>query len=102
MNKKYVIYICTHTHTHTHTGIVISVNGNEILPFATTCMDLEGIMLTDFPVAQMVKRLPTMQETWVQSLGREDLTPAFLPGKSHGWRSLVGLQSMGSQRVGHD
>ena len=24
-------------------------------------------------VAQMVKRLPTMQETWVQSLGREDL-----------------------------
>ena len=23
-------------------------------------------------VAQMVKRLPTMQETWVQSLGRED------------------------------
>ena len=27
----------------------------------------------DFPVAQMVKRLPTMQETWVQSLGREDL-----------------------------
>ena len=24
-------------------------------------------------VAQMVKRLPTMQETWIQSLGREDL-----------------------------
>ena len=24
-------------------------------------------------VAQMVKRLPTMWETWVQSLGREDL-----------------------------
>ena len=24
-------------------------------------------------MAQMVKRLPTMQETWVQSLGREDL-----------------------------
>ena len=24
-------------------------------------------------VAQMVKRLPTMQETWVQSLGQEDL-----------------------------
>ena len=23
-------------------------------------------------VAQRVKRLPTMQETWVQSLGRED------------------------------
>ena len=24
-------------------------------------------------MAQTVKRLPTMQETWVQSLGREDL-----------------------------
>ena len=29
-------------------------------------------------------------------------TPVFLPGKSHGWRSPVGLQLMGSQRVGHD
>ena len=25
-----------------------------------------------FLVAQMVKRLPTMQKTWVQFLGRED------------------------------
>ena len=48
-------------------------------------------------VAQMVKHLPTMQETWVQSLGQEDLlekamapTPVLLPGKSHGWRSLIG------------
>ena len=29
-------------------------------------------------------------------------TPAFLPGKPHGQRSLAGLQSIGSQRVGHD
>ena len=29
-------------------------------------------------------------------------TPVLLAGKSHGWRSLVGLQSMGSLRVGHD
>ena len=53
-------------------------------------------------VAQMVKRLLTMWETWVQSLGREDLlrkkwqpAPVFLPGKSHGWRSLVGYSSWG-------
>ena len=38
-----------------------------------------------------------MQETWVQSLGQEDplekemaTTPVFVPGKSHGQRSLVG------------
>ena len=29
-------------------------------------------------------------------------TPVFLPGKSHGWRSLVGLQSTGLQKVRHD
>ena len=55
-------------------------------------------------VAQMVKRLPTMWETWVQSLGWEDLlekemkwqpTPVFLPGKSHGWRNLVGYTPWG-------
>ena len=48
-------------------------------------------------VAQRVKHLPAMQETWVRSLGREDPlekgtapTPVFLPGESHGRRSLVG------------
>ena len=29
--------------------------------------------LWDFPVAQMVKNLPAIQEFWVQSLGQEDL-----------------------------
>ena len=58
-------------------------------------------------VAQMVKSLPAVQETQVRSLGQEDplkkemaTHSIFLPGKSHGWRSL--LQSMGSQRVGHN
>ena len=54
-------------------------------------------------VAQMVKHLSTMQETWVQSLGWEDplwrrkwqSTPVLLPGKSHGQRSLVGYSSWG-------
>ena len=32
--------------------------------------------------------------------GKWQLTPVLLPGKSHGWRSLVGY--MGSQRVGLD
>ena len=60
-------------------------------------------------VSQMVKYLPAMQETWVQFLGRKDplekewqATPVLLLGKFHEWRSLVRLQSMGSQRVGHD
>ena len=47
-------------------------------------------------VAQMVKCLPAMQETWVQSLGWEDPleegqpTPVFLPGESPRTESLVG------------
>ena len=46
----------------------------------------------------MVKNLPAIQEMWVGSLGQEDplekrkrqLTSVFLPGKSHGQRSLAG------------
>ena len=48
-------------------------------------------------VVQTVKNLPAMQETQVQSLGREDPmgrecipTPVFLPEKSHGQRSPGG------------
>ena len=53
-------------------------------------------------MAQMVKRLPTMQETRVRSLGWENLleketapTPVLLPGKSHGQRSLIGYSPWG-------
>ena len=58
-------------------------------------------------VAQRVKRMPAMRETQVRSLGREDplekematwkwqLTPAFLPGEAHGWRSPVGYSPRG-------
>ena len=48
-------------------------------------------------MAQMAKSLPTMWETQVRSLVRKTPwrrklkpIPVFLPGKSHGWRSLVG------------
>ena len=48
-------------------------------------------------VAQMVKHLPTMWDTWVQSLGQEDplekemvAHSSTLDWKSHGQKSLVG------------
>ena len=56
----------------------------------------------------MVKRLPTMQETQVQSLGREDplekemATHSGILAWKIPWREEPGLQSMGSQRVRHD
>ena len=52
----------------------------------------------------MVKNLPAVQETLVQSLGWEDPLKkgkATLPGKSHGQRSLVGYSPWGC-RVGPD
>ena len=63
MNKEHVTYtyiyihIYTHTHTHTHTHTYIHTHTpwillshkkkDEILPFVTTWMDLEGIMLSE-------------------------------------------------------
>ena len=60
-------------------------------------------------VAQTVKRLPTMWETWVQSLGWEDLLEKDIAPHSSilawkiPWMEEPGwLQSVGSQRVRHD
>ena len=59
-------------------------------------------------VAQRVKNLPAMQETWVQSLGWEDPLENGMATHSSilAWRipwadEPGGLQSMGSQRVRH-
>ena len=60
-------------------------------------------------VAQTVKRLPTVQETWVQSLGQE--VPLEKEMATHSsilawkipWMEEPGrLQCMGLQRVGHN
>ena len=60
-------------------------------------------------VAQTVKRLHAMRETQVRSLGQEDPLEKETATHSsiHAWKMLwteepSGLQSMGSQRVGHD
>ena len=60
-------------------------------------------------VVQTVKNPPAIQETWVQSLSWEDLLEEGMATHSRilAWRipwteEPGGLQSMGSQRVGHD
>ena len=59
--------------------------------------------------AQMIKNLPAMWETWVQSLGQEDTPEKEIPTHSSilaweiPWTEEPGrLQSMGLQRVRHD
>ena len=39
MDKKDVVYI--------YNGVLLAIKKNEILPFATTWMELEGIMLSE-------------------------------------------------------
>ena len=61
-------------------------------------------------VAQTVQDPPAMQETQVRSLTREDPlgypsreqlpTPVFLPGESHGQRSLAGYSPWGHKESG--
>jgi len=57
-------------------------------------------------VAQLLRNLPAMQETWVRSLGWEDPlekgmmpTPVLLPGASHGQRTLAGYSSWGLKEL---
>ena len=60
-------------------------------------------------MAQTVKHLPTMPETWARSLGQEDplekemaTYSSILAWKIPWMEELGGLQFIGSQRVGHD
>ena len=68
-----------------------------------------GLSFLDFPIAQMVKNLPAMQETQVRSLGQEDpleketaIHSSILAQRISRTEEPGGLQSMGSQRVGQD
>ena len=60
-------------------------------------------------LAQSVKNLPAVQETWVRSLGQEDplekemaTHSSILAWKISWTEKPGGLQSVGSQRVEHD
>ena len=68
-----------------------------------------GLITRTSLVAQTIKRLPTMRKTWVQSLGWEEILEKAMATHSSilawkiPWMGEPGrLQSMGSQRVGHE
>ena len=68
-----------------------------------------GLSVLDFPITQMVRNLPAMQETQVRSLGQEDpreketaIHSSILAQRISRTEEPGGLQSMGSQRVGQD
>ena len=74
-------------------------------------MDNKKRLIIASLVAQTVKNLPARQETWVRSLGWEDLLEKGMAAHSSGLENCLEnsmnrgawwLQSMGSQRVGHN
>ena len=85
-------------------------NTISVLPLLLNCLLLSPYqILWAFLVAQMVKCLPAMWETWVLSLGQEDPLEKEMATQSNtlAWKILwmeepSRLQSVGSQRVGHD
>ena len=77
----------------------------RVLKKKNSCTIYTGASL----VAQAVKNLPPMQETWVRSLGQEDALEEGMTTHSSilAWRipwteEPGGLRSMGLQRVRHD
>ena len=91
-------------------GYLVTCSGSVLylsfyLPIYLSVLYLSGASL----VAQMVKNLPAMWETRVRSLGWEDPMEKGMATRSSilAWRiqwieEPGGLQSMGSQTVGHD
>ena len=90
------IYVFIYSHTYTY--IYINVHKN----FANIGNGFYSVGAS--LVAQTLKNLPAMWETQAQSLGWEDpwekgmtTHSVFLPGESHGQRSLAGYRPWGQQ-----
>ena len=88
----YIMYI---THRHLHTNIL-----SKKVKSVSQVLEIENFK--NFVLAQVVKNLPTMQETWVQSLGGEvslekgkDIHSNILAWRVPWTEEPGGLQSMG-------
>ena len=96
------IYICIYIYIYIY-------NISSCIEYSNSVTLVMCLPIIDFPVAQMVKHLPTMWENRVRSLGSEDPLEKEMTTRSSilawkiPWMEEPGrLQSMGSQRVAHD
>ena len=71
-----------------------AIKEEEVMTFASTCVDLEMIILSEVRQRKIYDIAYIRRRQWQP-------TPVLLPGKSHGWRSLVGC-SPWRLRVEHD
>ena len=95
-------------HTTLRKDKLIHINFNTLSLWSGLRLPVYEVWWTSL-VAQMVKHLPTMWETWVQSLGQEDLLEKEMATHSSilvwkiPWTEDPGrLQSMGWPRVRHN
>ena len=117
-------YVCTHATSHTHLFSHLSnkylMSPNQLCVLCACKQDkIQRSPLSNSspveifilhcttgasPVAQLVKNLPAMWETQVQSLDQEDPLEKDMATYSSilAWRIPWTLQSMGSQRVRHN
>ena len=85
---------------------VVYINKVFFFLFLTFYFILEYSWLVEASlVAQKVKNLPAMQDSWIWSLGGEDpmekrmATLVFLPGEFHGQRSLESYSPWGHKKL---
>ena len=88
---------------HLFVSVCLTLN----LSFPVVSSEVVSIICTSeivaaFLVAQMLKTLPAMQETLVQSLHHEDTHSSILAWGIPRAEGPGGLQSMGSKRGEHD
>ena len=86
-------------------GIVVSIAAFQTVDLGSIPSQRSGLTFVTSLVAQPVRSLPAIQETQVQSLGWEDPLEKEMAIHSSilAWTEEPDrLQSMGSQRVGHD
>ena len=119
LSNKYIyiyIYIHTHTHIYVYSGFPGSSAGKEFACNAGNPSSVPGQGRSPGEgigcplqyswaslVAQTVKNLPAMRETWVQKIPWQRAwqpTAVFLPGEFHGQRSLAGYSPWGCKESG--
>ena len=108
--RQIIVKIMEYTHIHIHPWANSKQsNRNKVQYIDLAHNGKKKKLFTTSLVVQTVKRLSIMWETWVQSLGREDplenemaIHSSIIAWKIP-WTEEPGrLQSMGSQRVGHN
>ena len=106
---KYWSFSFSISPSNEHPGLIFRMDWLDFLAVQGTLKSLLQQAFLMSLVAQMVKCLPAMQETRVQSLGLEDLLEKEIVPHSRtlAWKTPQTeepgrVQSMGSQRVGHD